>query len=90
MQRGQFVGVSWVDEMITKLMAELSSERHSRSGEMSPLEHDDRIGSAKVAAMTGWHIRKVQRDRKKLGGEKIGNSIVFRESAVREHLEGAA
>jgi hypothetical protein len=90
MQRGQFVGVSWADEMIAKLMTELSSERHSGSGDLSRLTHDDRIGSAAVAVMTGWHIRKVQRDHKKLGGEKIGNSIVFRESVIREHLEGAA
>jgi hypothetical protein len=90
--RGQFVGVSWSDEMITKLVNELASERHSGRGDLPSLTHDhsDRIGTVQAAAMTGWSVRTVQRRYKLLGGQKIGNSIMFHTSAIREHIGGAA
>lgn len=48
---------------------------------------DKRIGSRQAAALLGWNVRRVQRLRADLGGELVGDRLVFDERAVREYAE---
>jgi len=93
--RGKTPGFQpWNDELIEaacRELAEMSRQRQSDDAAPSDLnrDNDSDLSSRQVAEMTGWHIRKVQRNRKKLGGQKIGTSLVFHERDVLEHIEGS-
>jgi hypothetical protein len=82
----------WTGELIKAITDEitgLSRPRQSEDSELSSLENEDRwLSCQEVSAMTGWHVRRLQRRYQRLGGQKIGRQIIFRESAIREHLEG--
>jgi hypothetical protein len=88
MQRGQFVGVSWADEMIAKLTTELARARQSRDGDLPPSDDEDWLTSREASAILGWPLRTVQRHADKLGAISNGGRYFFLASAIREHVEG--
>lgn len=91
---GQLGRTDWIDQTIRELeqeIPEVSRERQTGTGDRPASKHEDRtLTSAQVANMIGWHIKKVQRRYEELGGEKAGRVLVFRESIIREHIEGCA
>lgn len=81
----------WLRNLVRRLELEVaaSSTRQASERDESCSEHDEVwIGSLHTAQMLGWDIRKVQRRAADFGGQKVGARWVFRESAVREYLEG--
>ena len=80
----------WTADLIRLLRneLELSRTRQPEDTDLQDSTHD--IGTREVAEMLGWHIRRVQRNYKQLGGVRVGNSFVFHRATVLEHLRGAA
>jgi hypothetical protein len=91
-QRQSLPGPSrWVDETIEALAhaLEVSRTRQSDSGNQQHLTHDEKWLTARQAStMIGWGIRRIQRHAHALGAQKIGGRLLFRESAIRENIEG--
>lgn len=48
---------------------------------------ESRVGSRQAAALLGWNVRRVQRHVADLGGEMVGDRLIFDERAVRQYAE---
>lgn len=82
--------LDWIDQTITELstaLAAVSRSRQSSKGDQQDSDDDD-LSARQVAAMTGWTLRRVQRRASELGARKVDGRLLFRESAIREHIEG--
>jgi len=92
--RGKPPGLArWNDQLIEALRRELaaSRSRQSSSTDQQHSKHDDEwISARQVGAMMCWNVRRVQRHAPALGRRKIDGRLVFRESIIREHIEGSA
>ncbi len=54
-------------------------------------EHVELVGARPAADMLGWHgpagIRRIQRHAHNLGGQKVGNRLVFHADRIREYRD---
>jgi hypothetical protein len=87
----------WMHRIHRRLFAELRLSPTRQDGAASTagathLDSDNWIGSRQVAEMSGWQLRQAQRLKKRLKKDldyrKVSGRLWFRESAVREYLEG--
>jgi hypothetical protein len=92
--RGKPPGLSrWNDELIQALYEELAAlSRTRQSGDVDPPDskHDNWLSAREVSEMTGWNIRRIQRQAAKFGARKVSGRLMFPASAIREHIEGSA
>lgn len=80
----------WLRDLVRRIELDLavSRSRQQSDGDEEHSDCDEWIGSQRVAAMLGRDLRWVQRHAADMGGQKVARQLVFRESAVRDYVEG--